>query len=221
MQRKYLLLSLIVSGAILMLALTACGGQTNTGKETTGSVITAKAQALSTSESDAAIEAKIIGTPMRIPNMINIRHECLLCHGPKGETQIPYPDSHIGLSQDSCQHCMKVADNAYSTANTYLTVTDTSAAATTPPPAGGTTTATISASNLFAAKCSACHGANRQGVSGFAPALTQANLASMTDTQITDTIANGRPSTAMMSFKGSLSPDQITALVQFVKSPQP
>lgn len=72
-------------------------------------------------------------------------------------------------------------------------------------------------SSIFATRCAACHGKNREGISGLAPALTPGSLAALTDDQISDTIANGRTGTAMPPFKGMINPDEIDALLQFIK----
>ena len=82
-----------------------------------------------------------------------------------------------------------------------------------------TPTTTIDASKIFAEKCSGCHGKNREGVSGLAPSLTPDRLADLSDTKLKETILNGRSGTVMPAFKYTLSPEQIDALLQFIKSP--
>ena len=66
-----------------------------------------------------------------------------------------------------------------------------------------------------------CHGPNQQGVSGLGPALTLESLAELSDTEIRDTILNGRSGTAMVAFKGSLSPEEIDVLLQLIKYTSP
>lgn len=87
-------------------------------------------------------------------------------------------------------------------------------------PATETTTA-IDASRIFVDRCSACHGKNREGVSGLGPALTPERLNARSDTEIKDTISNGRAGTAMPNFKGILTLEQIDALTRFIKTIPP
>jgi mono/diheme cytochrome c family protein len=86
-----------------------------------------------------------------------------------------------------------------------------------PPPSSSAPA--INANAIYAAKCAACHGANRQGTSNLAPALTAESLSGKTDANLTDTITNGMPGTAMPPFKSQLSASEIAALVKFIKSP--
>ena len=90
-----------------------------------------------------------------------------------------------------------------------------------PTPAPVPTPPTISASELYATNCAACHGGNRQGVSGLGPALTPQRLAALSDTEIRDTILNGRPDTPMPPWKDILSAEEIDALLQFIKYTSP
>ena len=79
----------------------------------------------------------------------------------------------------------------------------------------------IDASALYEANCVSCHGANRQGVSGLGPTLTPQSLAELSDTEIGDTILNGRLGTAMTGFKGRLNQEEIDALIQLSKYTSP
>jgi mono/diheme cytochrome c family protein len=83
------------------------------------------------------------------------------------------------------------------------------------------TAPTINADELYAGKCAACHGTERQGVSGLGSALTPESLTALNYTEIRDTILNGRSNTAMPPFKGTLSQEEIDALVQFIKDTSP
>ena len=69
--------------------------------------------------------------------------------------------------------------------------------------------------------CLTCHGAERQGISEFGPALTPQSLAELSDTETGDTILNGRPGTAMIGFKDRLNQGEIDALIQFIKYTSP
>ncbi|MBI2831140.1 MAG: cytochrome c [Chloroflexi bacterium] len=84
-----------------------------------------------------------------------------------------------------------------------------------PPPATAT-----DASKLYAVNCAACHGPARKGTQ-MGPALTPERLASQTEAKIKETIEKGRPGTAMTSWKGTLSDQEIDALVRFIKSTAP
>ncbi len=79
----------------------------------------------------------------------------------------------------------------------------------------------IDASALYETNCVACHGANRQGVSGLGPTLTPQSLAELSDTEIGDTILNGRPGTTMAGFMGRLTQEKIDALIQLIKHTSP
>lgn len=94
------------------------------------------------------------------------------------------------------------------------------APATLPPPTAPSPPA-IDASSLYATTCVACHGVNRQGISGLGPALTPESLAARSDTELKDTISNGRPNTAMPPWKDTLKSQEIDALVQFLKHTSP
>ena len=82
-------------------------------------------------------------------------------------------------------------------------------------------TAAIDAGALYETNCVACHGANRQGMPNLGPALTSQSLAAQSDTEIKDTILNGRPNTAMTPWKDILNSEEIDALVQFIKNSSP
>ena len=87
----------------------------------------------------------------------------------------------------------------------------------TPPSSPPTAPSDIDGRKLFADSCSSCHGINREGTSGFAPALTPESLAALSDAEIKDIISNGRADTAMLPFQNTLSGDAIDALLQFIK----
>ncbi len=82
-------------------------------------------------------------------------------------------------------------------------------------------TSAIDAGAIYRTTCVACHGVNREGVTGLGKPLTPESLASRSDAEIRDIITNGKPNTAMQSFKGSLSADEVNALVQFIKNIEP
>ncbi len=79
----------------------------------------------------------------------------------------------------------------------------------------------IDASKVFADRCSGCHGKNREGISGLGPALTLERLSSLSDAKIKETILSGRSGTVMPAFKDTLGPEQIDALLQFIKNTPP
>jgi cbb3-type cytochrome c oxidase subunit III len=74
--------------------------------------------------------------------------------------------------------------------------------------------------DLFKQKCSMCHGVDGKGYAALkTPDFTDPKVqASLTDKQIADTIKNGKPGTAMPPFKNSLSEEQITSLVKYIRS---
>jgi mono/diheme cytochrome c family protein len=95
----------------------------------------------------------------------------------------------------------------------------TSSVVTTTSPAITSTPAAIDAAALYAAKCAACHGANRQGTAGVAPAINKSTIGDDSDAEVAALISNGKTGTAMPAFKGQLTADQINALVTFIKAP--
>ncbi|MBI3930714.1 MAG: cytochrome c [Chloroflexi bacterium] len=90
-----------------------------------------------------------------------------------------------------------------------------------PPAAPAPTPAVIDAGKLYATNCLACHGADRQGISGLGKPLTPESLAPLTDAGVRDTILNGKPETLMTAWQGRLSLEEIDALVQFIKYVSP
>ncbi|MBI4304199.1 MAG: c-type cytochrome [Chloroflexi bacterium] len=152
--------------------------------------------------------------PPLVPHSIEGRADCLLCHE-KGIGGAPqYPSSHIGRPSDVCLTC-----HAPATAENVVTVLPTTP--TPPAPPLEPTPTAVSAGELYVARCAACHGANRQGVPGLAPPLTPESLAALSDSETRYIISDGRTGTAMPPFKGSLSPEEIDALLQLIKSIPP
>ena len=89
-------------------------------------------------------------------------------------------------------------------------------------PLSETVATDIDAGALYKTYCIACHGADRQGMANLGPALTPDSLAALSDTEIKDTILNGRLNTAMTPWKDILKSEEIAALAQLIKynSPQ-
>ena len=85
-----------------------------------------------------------------------------------------------------------------------------------PSPTSPSPTPTIDAAAIFAANCSPCHGANRQG--GVCPDITASALESRgrTDEYIQDIITNGRG--GMPPWNSKLTQAQIEALLKFLRS---
>ena len=83
------------------------------------------------------------------------------------------------------------------------------------------TTRAIDAGALYKTHCLACHGANRQGMDNLGPALTPDSLAALSDTEIKDTILNGRLNTAMTPWKDILKSEEVDAITQFIKNTTP
>ncbi len=79
----------------------------------------------------------------------------------------------------------------------------------------------IDASKLYATNCAPCHGDNRHGIYDLGGTLIPESLAARSDTAIQQTISEGIPYTAMPAFKDTLSPEEIDALVQFIKYTSP
>ncbi len=88
----------------------------------------------------------------------------------------------------------------------------------TPAPSGPTVQG-LPVGDFFLASCATCHGAQRQGLLG--PALTP-DVLTQPDEFYFETIANGRPGTAMPAWRAvGLTDDEISALVEFIKNVAP
>lgn len=76
------------------------------------------------------------------------------------------------------------------------------------------------AEQLFAANCEVCHGAS--GAGGYAPALVDnAFVQAKTASELLDFVLAGRPGTAMPSFEGRISVEELDAIVALLHSWQP
>ncbi len=93
--------------------------------------------------------------------------------------------------------------------------------APTPTPTPTPTPSAIDANELYATNCAACHGENRQGVSGLGDAMIPEHLAHDSDAEIKETILDGIPDTAMPGFQDRLSSEEIDALLQLIKYTSP
>ena len=87
--------------------------------------------------------------------------------------------------------------------------------ATTPLLANGD--ASADAGSIYQKHCASCHGTDRLG--GMGPALLPENLQRLRKNKAIDTISNGRVATQMPAFASSLSPEQITSLVDLIYTP--
>ncbi|MBI4188170.1 MAG: c-type cytochrome [Chloroflexi bacterium] len=149
--------------------------------------------------------------PPPIPHTLEGRADCRLCHE-KGIGGAPqFPADHSRRPSDICIVCHIKAP--------LKNEVSTPTAAPSHPVE--TTPTAVSAKELFGTRCAACHGANRQGIPGLAPALTPESLTALSDTDTKDTIFNGRTGSAMPAFKGSLTPEEIDALLQLIKHTSP
>jgi mono/diheme cytochrome c family protein len=167
---------------------------------------------------------------------------CAICHGPAGEGKIgpalkgPVHDEEelekiiargipgAGMPAWSVEEGGQLKKHQIEDLVLFIMHWDSSLLPAPTPTATPTPTPTpsaIAAGELYAGKCAACHGANREGVSGVGPALTPESLAALSDTDIRDTILNGRSGTAMAPFKDTLSAEEIDALLQLLKYTSP
>ena len=82
---------------------------------------------------------------------------------------------------------------------------------------------------LYGTRCAFCHGKTGKGDGPAGKALTPpppdftaaAFWANKTHEQLQDALEHGKPNTAMMGFKGSLSPEQISAVLTYLESLKP
>lgn len=74
---------------------------------------------------------------------------------------------------------------------------------------------------LFTANCQPCHGPNGKGTPAFKDLAFVGRTKwkhGSTQANVVNTITNGAPGTAMLPFKGRLSPAEISALASLVRS---
>src|SRR5215831_10472619 len=73
---------------------------------------------------------------------------------------------------------------------------------------------------VFKARCTACHGSDGKGKSAIGtPDFTSAKtLSALSNTDIVDTITNGRKGTIMPACKGKLSDEEIAAVAAYLRS---
>ncbi len=73
---------------------------------------------------------------------------------------------------------------------------------------------------VFKSRCTPCHGDKGKGNAalGTPDFSNSKTLASLTDTQVIDTITNGRKGTIMPAWKGKLSDEEIAAMPMFLRS---
>ena len=88
------------------------------------------------------------------------------------------------------------------------------ARAATPPPKAD------EAADLFKSKCSMCHGPEGKGFSAIkTPDFTDPKWqASKKDSEIVDTIKNGKKDTMMKGFGDKLKDDEIESLMKYIRS---
>jgi len=73
---------------------------------------------------------------------------------------------------------------------------------------------------VFKTHCTGCHGSDGKGKSAIGtPDFTSPKtLSGLSDADVLDTITNGRKETIMPAWKGTLSDEEITALVAYLRS---
>ncbi len=74
--------------------------------------------------------------------------------------------------------------------------------------------------DIFREKCSMCHGVDGKGYAAIkTPDFTDPKWqAAHPDKELKDAIENGVKGTAMVSFKGNLSPQQMAAALKYIRS---
>ena len=89
------------------------------------------------------------------------------------------------------------------------------------PPTTEPTASWPAAAESYGSYCAGCHGANREGVDGLAPALTPDSLGDRSHAEIAAIVADGVSGTAMPAFEQSMTADEIDALVTFLMEVAP
>src|SRR3989304_6206559 len=149
--------------------------------------------------------------PPAIPHSLEGRADCRLCHEAGIGGAPRFPADHSERPSDICRTCHQEAsfENGIS-AHTPIPPPPVETTPTVPTPTAPTE---VSAGELYGARCAACHGANRQGVPGLAPALTPESMAVLSDIEIKEEKSDGGSGASMPAFKAILSPQEIDALV--------
>ena len=81
------------------------------------------------------------------------------------------------------------------------------------------TQAQIDRGKVMFGACSGCHGAQGEGLVGFAPRINSGPyLAIISDEFIRTTLKNGRPGTPMIAWGAAMSDEDLTAVVAYVRS---
>lgn len=78
----------------------------------------------------------------------------------------------------------------------------------------------LPAAEFFQANCSVCHGADRGGMPNLGLPLLPSTL-TQPDEFYEETITNGRAGTAMPPWSGTLSPEDISTMVDFLQTVEP
>lgn len=78
----------------------------------------------------------------------------------------------------------------------------------------------INGAYIFTEKCSMCHGANGKGYAAIkTPDFTDPKWqAAHPDSELMNAIKNGVKGTAMVSFEGKLSPQEMAAVLKYIRS---
>jgi mono/diheme cytochrome c family protein len=98
-----------------------------------------------------------------------------------------------------------------------MSLSATAAATTQDPPAKPAAAGKIDAAEIYKTRCQVCHAADGNSPMpnmSFADGVWRHGS---TIKEVTNTITNGVPATAMMPFKTQLSPAEITAMARFVR----
>lgn len=78
----------------------------------------------------------------------------------------------------------------------------------------------VDGASIFTEKCSMCHGMNGKGYAAIkTPDFTDPKWqAAHPDKELRNALENGVPGTAMVSFKGKLSQEEMTAVLKYIRS---
>jgi cytochrome c-type protein NapB len=160
-------------------------------------------------------ETRVAGVmPPQVPHPLEGRTDCRLCHetGVGGAPQFP-PD-HVDRANEVCLVCHVAASEP-----TEAPVSPTEEPTTTPTEAMSAAGDVTKGVTLYATHCAACHGDQGQGTAIAKEPLNSATfLASRSDEDLRQAVADGVPGTAMSSYSNKLSSKDIADIIAFFRS---
>lgn len=167
-------------------------------------------------------ETREVGVmPSQVSHPIEGREDCRLCHetGVGGAPQ--FPADHVDRANEVCPVCHAAASQPPAAPSLTEGPTPTSTVLPTAVPAEVVPAAgdVSNGATLYATQCAACHGDQGQGTAiAQEPLNSTTFLASRSDEDLRQAIADGIPGTTMPSYSNKLSSEDIADIIAFSRS---